>query len=429
LQRCWYPAPERDIVRRRERDAERDENPPSTPVVDERQARAVVTAVPAAAKPAAAEPRRWRRIVPWILVVLAAILLLVGSLTVWAKRQLLDTNNWQTTSSQLLENEQIRTAIATYLVDQLYSQVNVTAELQQQLPPRVKALAAPLAAALESVSLRATEALLARPAVQRLWRAANVAAHKQFLIVIEGGKRVQTSGGEVVLDLSPILDRLAQSSVGAKVVAKLPPDAGRIVIMKSNQLKAAQTGVRVVKALSIVLTLIVLALFAAAVWITPRRRHMILAIGVTGLLCGLLLLVARRFLGNYVVDALAKNAPDFKPPAHAAWLIGTHLLRNIGVNLMIYGAAILAAGLIAGPSRVAHTLRRWVAPTLVHHPLVVYGLVALGFLLLTLLGPTDAQRLVPLIVLFAFGFLGVHVLRRQVTREFPDAVQARPAGI
>ena len=143
----------------------------------------------------------------------------------------------------------------------------------------------------------------------------------------------------------------------------------------------------------------------------------------------MLLLVARRFLGNYVVDALAKNAPDFKEPAHASWLIATHLLRNIGVNLMIYGAAILAAGLIAGPSRIARTLRRWTAPTLVHHPLVVYGLVALGFLLLTLVGPTDAQRLVPLIVLFAFGFLGVHVLRRQVAREFPDAVQARPAGI
>jgi hypothetical protein len=187
--------------------------------------------------------------------------------------------------------------------------------------------------------------------------------------------------------------------------------------------------VRAVKALSIALSLIVLALFAAAVWITPKRRRMILAIGVTGLLCGLLLLVARRFLGNYVVDALAKDAPDIKAPAHAAWSIATHLLRNIGINLMIYGIAIIAAALIAGPSRAAHTLRRWAAPGLVHHPVVVYGLVALGFLLVVLLGPTDAQRLVPLIVLFGFGFLGVEVLRRQVAREFPDIAQARPAEI
>ena len=370
---------------------------------------------------ARAEPPRWRRIVPWILVVVASLLLIVSSLTVWAKRQLLDTNNWTTSSSQLLENDQIRQALATYLVTQLYSQVDVAAELEQALPPRTKPLAAPLAAAIQSFSLRATDALLARPATQRLWRAANTAAHKQFLRVVEGGDHVQTSSGEVVLDLGPILDRLAQSSVGAKVVAKLPPDAGRIVIMQSDQLKLAQTGVRVVKALSILLTLIVLALLAAAVWITPHRRQLILAIGVSGILCGLLVLVARRFLGQYVIDALTTNAPDVKTPAFAAWAIGTHLLRNIGVNLMIYGIAILGAGLIAGPSRISSTLRRWAAPTLVNRPWLVYGLVALFFLLVVLFGPTDSQRLVPLIVLFGFGLLGVEVLRRQVAREFPDA--------
>ena len=387
-----------------------------------------MTTVPATPKPTAAKPPRWRRIVPWVLVVLACVLLIVGALTVWAKRQLLDTNNWETTSSQLLENQQIRDAIAVYLVDQLHSRVDVPAVLEKDLPPRAKPLAAPLAAALQNFSLRATEALLARPAVQRLWREANRAAHSQFLKVIEGGDHLQTSNGEVVLDLSPILAKLGQSSVGARVVAKLPPEAGRIVIMKSDQLKAAQTGVRVVKALSIVLTLIVFALFALAVWLAPNRRHLVLGVGVGAILSGLLILAARRYLGTYVVDALAKNAPDIKPPAHAAWSIGTHLLRNIGVNVVIYGIAILLAGLLAGPSRIAHTLRRWIAPTLVHHPLVVYGLVVLAFLLVVLLGPTDAQRLVPLVILFGFGFLGVHVLRRQVTQEFPEVLQARPAG-
>jgi len=366
--------------------------------------------------------------VPWILVLLAAFLIIVSSLTVWAKRQLLDTDNWQTTSSELLEDPAIRDAVSVYLVNQLFSNVDVAGELKQQLPPRAEPLATPLAAVLKEASVRATEALLARPAVQKLWETANRAAHRQFLIIINGGERLKSSNGEVVLDLSPILDRLAQTSLGAKVVAKLPPDAGQIVIMQSDQLKAAQNGVKAVKWLSVLISVIVFVLIVAAVWITPYRRKIIMAVGVSCLVCGLVVLVARRYLGDYVVDALTKNAPDVRDAGKNAWSIGTHLLRNIGVNLVIYGLAIVAAALLAGPSRAARTVRRWLAPTLVHRPVVTYLVVACGFLLLVLFGPTDAQRLVPLLILFGFGFLGVEVLRRQVAREFPDAVNAAPAG-
>jgi hypothetical protein len=50
---------------------------------------------------------------------------------------------------------------------------------------------------------------------------------------------------------------------------------------------------------------------------------------------------------------------------------------------------------------------------------VIYSAVALGLILILLAGPTDAQRIFPLIILFGFAFLGTHVLRRQTLREFP----------
>jgi len=147
-------------------------------------------------------------------------------------------------------------------------------------------------------------------------------------------------------------------------VAKLPPDAGQIVIMQSDQLKAAQKGVKAVKWLSVLVSIIVLVLFAAAVWIAPKRRKLILAVGVSCLLCGLIVLVARRLLGHYIVDTLTSGAPDVKGAALEAWSIGTYLLRDIGVNLLIYGVGIVAAGLIAGrlgsPRHCgAGRLRRW----------------------------------------------------------------------
>jgi L-lactate permease len=53
------------------------------------------------------------------------------------------------------------------------------------------------------------------------------------------------------------------------------------------------------------------------------------------------------------------------------------------------------------------------------HPVVIYGVVALVLLLVLLTGPTDAQRIFPLLILFGFAFVGTEVLRRQTLREFP----------
>ena len=72
---------------------------------------------------APAQAARWRIITAWVLIVVATIVALGASLDVWVKRQALDTNNWVATSSTMLENDQIRQALAAYLVNQLTANV------------------------------------------------------------------------------------------------------------------------------------------------------------------------------------------------------------------------------------------------------------------------------------------------------------------
>jgi len=148
--------------------------------------------------------------VPWALVVLAAVIGLVSALNVWVKRQALDTDNWTNASSQLLENDKIRGALSVYLVNQLYENSNVTQRLQQRLPPALDPLAPQISLGLEQVAVRATDQLLARPRVQQLWREANRHAHQLFIGVLNGKKGILvSSGGNVVLNLQPILKQLA----------------------------------------------------------------------------------------------------------------------------------------------------------------------------------------------------------------------------
>jgi len=368
----------------------------------------------------------WHRWVPWLLIVIAALIGLVASLNVWVKRQALNTDNWTNASSELLADPEIRSAISVYLVNQLYENVDVGQALQERLPPAAKPLGPPLAAALEPALVRTTDQLLGRPKVQALWENANRRAHELLIAVVDGKRGVlESTDGNVVLNLRPLLEQLvAETGLGGRVLERLPPDAGQIVVMKGNQLDVARRSVKVIRVVSYLLVFLVLGLFALAVYLARgRRRTVLMGAGASLLVVGLIVLVVRRLAGNYIVDALAGN-PDATRPVSHAWVIGTELLRNVGINVVIYGALTIFAAWIAGPSRPATALRRYAAPTMRERPVLVYGIVAVLLLVLLLSGPTDAQRVLPLLGVFALAFVGTEILRRQTEREFPPGLAA-----
>src|SRR4029079_7069178 len=120
-------------------------------------------------------------------VAAGCVLAFVAIFAIWANRQALNTDNWTNTSSKLLEDEEIRTQLSAYLVDQLYANSNVAQQVSSALPPRAAALAGPIAGGLHEVALRGVDELLQRPKVQQLWENANRQAHKQLLAVLRGG--------------------------------------------------------------------------------------------------------------------------------------------------------------------------------------------------------------------------------------------------
>src|SRR4051794_3379933 len=100
------------------------------------------------------ERKAHRYLVPTLLV-LATLIGFGGAFAVWVNRQALNTENWATTSGKLLANKQIQTALSAYMVNELFSDVDVAAELEKVLPPRAQALAGPAAAGLQELAGRA----------------------------------------------------------------------------------------------------------------------------------------------------------------------------------------------------------------------------------------------------------------------------------
>ena len=258
------------------------------------------------------------------LLIAATLLTVVAIFSIWINRQALNTDNWVNTSAKLLQNKDIQGQLAIYMSDQLFENVNVEEELQKALPPKLAPLAGPASGALEQLGPQAAEKALERPKVQELWESANRAAHEALLKVIDGGgPAVSTSGGEVTLNLGTLLGQVGEKlGVGGKIAEKVPPEAGQITVLKSNDLSTAQSAAQLIRRLPVVLTLLVILLYGLAIYLAgPRRREALRSVGICFLLAGVLTLILRGFVGNEVVDALAKSE-SVKPATEAVWSIG-----------------------------------------------------------------------------------------------------------
>jgi hypothetical protein len=374
-----------------------------------------------------------RKIVVWSLVGLATLLLLISSLTVWTRRQLLNTDNWTDLSAQLLQRDDVRAALSAKLVNALFQRVDVAGALEQRLPDQLQAAAPVLAGALENVAPRAANLVLGTAAAQTLWENANRTMHDKLIAVLAGKKlrNVSTEGGDVTLDLRPLVHRLADRlGVVDKLKARGDPNTGVIVILRSNQLEAAQKAVRVVKALTLFIVIAVFLLFGLALYLAhPSRRKVLGGIGACFVGVGLLLLILVRLLGNAIIDSAVKVEAN-KPAGHEIWSIATGMLRDIAIALIVYGLVAIVGSVLAGPSRVGVTVRRWLAPAFRQSVVIVYAVVIAIFLILIAWAPLGSDRgVIGTIVLAALVLWGIELLRRQTLREFPEEapVEVPPA--
>ena len=375
-------------------------------------------------------PRRSRRRLYGMrgLVALATLLVILGAVGVWIERVALDPEIWSDTSGKILEDETVQQTLATYLVDQVYANVDVAAQLRAALPPRAQPLAAPAAAGLHDGAERLAQRILARPRVHQAWRAANKAADQQVIRMLDDeGRFVRTNGGEVAIDLRPIVQQVVgRVGLTDRVEGRLPPNAGKIVLLRSDQLSAAQTGVQVLRTVANLIVIVVILIFALAVWIAPDRRRAIRACAIGLIVAGLVLIFIRRVVGNQLLDKVVAD-DSVRPAAHRIWWIATEQLGLAIASIVFVGVIGLLGAWIAGPGARATALREWLAPYL-REPAVAYGALAVVVLLLLAWSPTPAARKwVTVIILTALAAGGLEVLRRQAAREFPDAERRPPS--
>jgi putative oligomerization/nucleic acid binding protein len=367
---------------------------------------------------------RGRRRAVKALVIVGSVLAFVSVFAIWVERQALNTDDWVHTSDRLIQNQTIRTALGNYLVEQLYSNVDVERELEELLPGETKQFSGPLSGLVRQVAPGGVEKVLETTTAQGLWEDANRSAHEQLLAVLENKKEaVETEEGNVSLNLGSLVTNLAdQVGIGANLAEKLPPDAGQITVLRSDQLKTAQNIAVAVKGLALVLSLLTLICFGAAIYLSRDERWVtVLFCGIGLIAAGFAVVVAREIAGGIVVDQLVVNE-SVKPAAEETWSIATSLMTSIATTVIVVGVLFGISGWLASPTGSARSTRRFLAPALQEYPVYVYTGLAIVVAIYFLSAPSQNLRsFLTTLAIAGLAAFGIHELRRQAHAENPDA--------
>jgi hypothetical protein len=353
-----------------------------------------------------------------ILLVLATLLWTVGIVSVWAQRQMLDTQNWVQTSDRLLENEQIREALSTAILQRVYASAPVETRLRESLPPNLQPLAGPLAAALREVANRNAPKVLGTAAAQTAWEKANRAAHTQLVRVLDGDV---ARGGTVTLNLHDLIAQVAAGTgLPAGVADRLPANLQQLQVLKTDKIEGAQKALHTAKTLVIVLIVVTVLLMAGAIALSTDRRRTVVACGGCVIFAGVAVLALRRVGGDAAVNALAE-APNARPAVKAAFVIGTSLLSEAAWGSIVFGLFVVTGGWLVGSGRRATVIRRVTAPALREHAIAFRVGLALLLLGLVAWGPVPWTRSFwPLLIFTIAAFVWLERVRHVTLAEFGD---------
>jgi hypothetical protein len=366
-----------------------------------------------------------RRIGVTALLVIGTLLWTAFGLGLWAKRQALDTDNWVDTSADLLENEEIRTALAVFLVDQLYDSEAVTARLEEALPPRLEGLAGPAAAGLKEIARRNAPRVLGTAAALNAWETANRTAHQTLLDIVENG----VLGRDVSLNLKSLVEEVAAGTgLPPSAAERLPPKVANLQVATPQELQDVRSLLQFFKTIVWVLLGLAVAAFAGAIALAADRRRAVLNVGIAMMVAGIGILAFRAVAGRVIVDALAE-APNAHDIAGDAWSIATRLMVDVAQGSFLFGLFVVLGAWLIGPGRRATAVRRFSAYSLREQAGYVRAGLATLILLLVVWGPVPwTQRFWTIVIFTVLAFLWLERIRHVTVEEFPDEPPPQLSG-
>jgi hypothetical protein len=267
---------------------------------------------------------RSRSVLSTALIALAAITLLAGGVTLYAREEILDTSAFAGRAVDAIRQPAVNRVAAREIAVQL---------VEPGFPDLVAARPA-----IESAASIALSSTVLRPAIR-------LAAEHTHRLLFERG------GGNAVFDLADAGTVVvsALQSLSPKLAKEIPKRSEAVLLTIRKRSFAADT-LRVaetIRLLGLLLPAIGIALFVLAIAIAPERRRAItrsgIAIGVVGVLSAIALEVVRHYIVTHVYGSQELTNADVRGAIGGIWAA----YMNDLMTWLVAGAAagwVLAAG-------------------------------------------------------------------------------------
>ncbi len=246
---------------------------------------------------------RLRMIAAILAFALAVVITPIGIVSYWAQRTITDSERYLETVGPLSENPQIQDAIATFLADKLEEQINpeqlvddIFGDLVEEYP-RLRAIEPIITGAVDALIVEVTNRIVRSQAFEEFWQAANLAAQKSIMLILQGGSdsAVKLEGDVVVLDVSAALEAVKQGLIdrGLTIAERIniPESDTQIVLLEAPQLAQLRTIYAIASPVLAALLFIGLALFVISAALSRRRARTIAWTGVALFIIGLGLVI------------------------------------------------------------------------------------------------------------------------------------------
>jgi len=362
----------------------------------------------------APRPKRWRRIVAVLLVVLAAFLAPLTVTAVWLHDRILSTDGYVETVTPLVNDPAVTDALANRIVTELFAATDLEKRVTSALPGPVDVLGPALTGSLRNLATATTERFLESDAFERLWIRANTVAHEQIVAMFSGkGKAVSQHDDAIVLDLGVVADavrdKLVDRGVGVLKRVPIPEGSIEITLLQSDLIPQLQTTFRVLDDLATVLPILFVVIVVAAIGVAPRRRRIVVGLGF-GVAASTALLTVGVDLGRRVTVDQADQASLNTDATKAVYDALVVALRDWSSYVIAVSLLVAVAALVSSPGwigRIAERLRGSspdVPPVAVwvrEHRGVLWGAVVGLALVVLVVWPTPTLPVVAVVVLLA----------------------------
>ena len=320
-----------------------------------------------------------RRISAWVLLVLAAILIPISVISVWAIRTVTNTDQYVETMAPLAREPVIVDHLAARATDALFSTGIVKKKVTAALPAKAKPLVVPITNQVHSYVEGLAVKVFSSPKFGQLWDGLNRHSHDAVINILTGKQtplqKKLSKGGQIALNLSPALNDLISSANSHGVTLFKPVSAvlgkgqeGLSFTVVSKQQVSKFSGLfNLIVKLKWAIPVIALVLAILSVLLAIERRKTLLRLAI-GVALMTMLILAGLSLGRITFLNQASGGGFNTQAAAAVWDTVLRFLKTDLRWTLLISVLVALGAWLAGPARYAVWIRstcakggRWVA--------------------------------------------------------------------